>query len=63
MAAMPSLHDRAVDDLFRHIQDTSGKLDILVNVAWGGYERMVEDGKFTFIAPFWEQPARGGGTR
>ena len=57
MAAMPSLHDRAVDDLFRHIQDTSGKLDILVNVAWGGYERMVEDGKFTFIAPFWEQPA------
>jgi NAD(P)-dependent dehydrogenase (short-subunit alcohol dehydrogenase family) len=28
-----------------------------VNVAWGGYERMVEDGRFTFGAPFWEQPA------
>jgi NAD(P)-dependent dehydrogenase (short-subunit alcohol dehydrogenase family) len=57
--AIPCDHtdDRAVDDLFRHIQDASGRLDILVNVAWGGYERMVEDGKFTFIAPFWDQPA------
>jgi NAD(P)-dependent dehydrogenase (short-subunit alcohol dehydrogenase family) len=31
-------------------------LDILVNVAWGGYERMVEDGRFTWSAPFWKQP-------
>ena len=30
---------------------------MLVNVAWGGYERMVEDGRFTWMAPFWEQPA------
>jgi NAD(P)-dependent dehydrogenase (short-subunit alcohol dehydrogenase family) len=34
----------------------SGSLDILVNSAWGGYERMVEDGRFTWPAPFWEQP-------
>jgi dehydrogenase/reductase SDR family member 1 len=30
--------------------------DILVNSAWGGYERMVEDGQFTWPLPFWEQP-------
>jgi len=48
--------DRAVAELFRHIERSAGRLDVLVNVAWGGYERMVEDGKFTFIAPFWEQP-------
>jgi dehydrogenase/reductase SDR family protein 1 len=49
--------DTAVARVFRRIDETAGRLDILVNVAWGGYERMVEDGKFTFIAPFWEQPA------
>lgn len=32
------------------------QLDILVNSAWGGYERMVEDGQFTWPLPFWEQP-------
>ena len=32
-------------------------LDVLVNSSWGGYERMLEDGKFTWGAPFWEQPA------
>jgi NAD(P)-dependent dehydrogenase (short-subunit alcohol dehydrogenase family) len=46
----------AVADVFRHIEEKAGRLDILVNVAWGGYERMVEDGRFTWIAPFWEQP-------
>jgi dehydrogenase/reductase SDR family member 1 len=48
--------DLAVAEVFRRIHETAGRLDILVNVAWGGYERMVEDGRFTFIAPFWEQP-------
>jgi dehydrogenase/reductase SDR family member 1 len=32
-------------------------LDVLVNSAWGGYERMLENGAFTWMAPFWEQPA------
>jgi dehydrogenase/reductase SDR family protein 1 len=32
------------------------RLDVIVNCAWGGYERMVEDGHFTWAAPFWEQP-------
>jgi NAD(P)-dependent dehydrogenase (short-subunit alcohol dehydrogenase family) len=31
-------------------------LDVLVNSAWGGYERMTEDGQFTWALPFWEQP-------
>jgi dehydrogenase/reductase SDR family member 1 len=48
--------DQAVADVFRQIEQTAGRLDILVNVAWGGYERMVEDGRFTWAAPFWEQP-------
>ena len=34
----------------------SGTIDVLVNSAWGGYERMVEDGQFTWSRPFWEQP-------
>src|SRR5579863_5029121 len=33
-----------------------GGPDVLVNSAWGGYERMVEDGQFTWPLPFWEQP-------
>ena len=32
-------------------------LDVLVNSAWGGYERMNENGQFTWPLPFWEQPA------
>ena len=39
---------------FAHV---AGGLDVLVNSAWGGYEQMVEDGKFTWGLPFWEQPA------
>lgn len=35
-----------------------GRLDVLVNSAWGGYEGMVEDGAFTWPAPFWDQPMR-----
>jgi len=34
-----------------------GPLEVLFNSAWGGYERMVENGRFTWSAPFWEQPA------
>ena len=32
------------------------KLDVVVNSAWGGYERMMENGAFTWGVPFWEQP-------
>ena len=49
--------DAAVARVFQRIDDERGRLDILVNVAWGGYERMVENGAFTWATPFWKQPA------
>lgn len=42
--------------VFAAIASAGHHLDLLVNSAWGGYERMVEDGRFTWTAPFWEQP-------
>lgn len=30
--------------------------DIVVNNAWGGYEKMVEEGTYTWEKKFWEQP-------
>ena len=41
---------------FARVAAEGGALDLLVNSAWGGYERMVEDGRFTWPLPFWEQP-------
>ena len=34
----------------------AGAIDILVNAVWGGYEQMMENGEFTWMKPFWEQP-------
>ena len=48
--------DDMVARLFERVEVEAGRLDILVNSAWGGYERMVEDGRFTWALPFWEQP-------
>lgn len=48
--------DEDVEALFQQIRDEQGRLDILVNNVWGGYENMMEDGKFTWEYPFWEQP-------
>jgi dehydrogenase/reductase SDR family member 1 len=47
--------DDAVAGVFQRIREEAGRLDILVNSAWGGYERMVEDGRFTWPARFWDQ--------
>ncbi len=41
---------------FERIARETGRVDILVNNVWGGYERMVDDGAFTWSKPFWEQP-------
>jgi dehydrogenase/reductase SDR family member 1 len=38
------------------IVQAEGWVDLLVNNAWGGYERMEEDGEFTWFDPFWKQP-------
>ena len=48
--------DQAVERLFAQVERECGRIDVLVNNAWGGYERMVEDGRFTWALPFWEQP-------
>jgi NAD(P)-dependent dehydrogenase (short-subunit alcohol dehydrogenase family) len=48
--------DAQVEAAFARVLDEAGRIDVLVNSAWGGYERMVEDGRFTWPAPFWEQP-------
>lgn len=50
------LLDHETASAFGRIARESGTLDILVNSAWGGYERMVEDGEFTWEYPFWDQP-------
>jgi len=49
--------DAQVEAAFRRILSEAGAIDILVNNVWGGYERMVENGQFTWAKPFWEQPA------
>jgi NAD(P)-dependent dehydrogenase (short-subunit alcohol dehydrogenase family) len=48
--------DAEVRDVFAHIVKEAGGIDILVNNVWGGYERMIDNGAFTWSRPFWEQP-------
>src|SRR5437764_1112490 len=42
---------------FARMTDEMRGIDILVNNVWGGYERMIDQGAFTWGKPFWEQPA------
>jgi NAD(P)-dependent dehydrogenase (short-subunit alcohol dehydrogenase family) len=51
-----STNDGDIAQLFDRVAADHGRLDVLVNSAWGGYERMVEDGRFTWPARFWQQP-------
>src|SRR5262245_37440664 len=47
--------DAEVEALFARVAEERGRLDLLVNNAWGGYEQL----DFSrFAAPFWEQPLR-----
>src|SRR5262245_10964 len=48
--------DAQVERAFERIFGKAGGIDILVNNVWGGYERMIENGAFTWGKPFWEQP-------
>jgi dehydrogenase/reductase SDR family member 1 len=48
--------DDQVEAASRRIHDEAGAIDLLVNNVWGGYENMMENGRFTWIVPFWEQP-------
>ena len=47
--------DTEVTAAFERVAREAGNIEILVNNVWGGYERMVEDGQFTWTKPFWEQ--------
>src|SRR5947208_2074190 len=47
--------DSNVELLFVRVQREQGRLDLLVNNAWGGYE---QHDYSRFAAPFWEQPLR-----
>ena len=49
--------DFAVGHVFERILHEKALLDVLVNNAWGGYERMMDErGKMTWMLPFWDQP-------
>jgi NAD(P)-dependent dehydrogenase (short-subunit alcohol dehydrogenase family) len=48
--------DVETEAAFATVANEAHRLDLLVNSAWGGYERMSEEGRFTWPAPFWEQP-------
>src|SRR5579884_2391845 len=48
--------DHSIDQETAAVFKRIDNLDLLVNNAWGGYEAMVENGAFTWTAPFWEQP-------
>jgi len=49
-------NDHEVEAAFARVAREHGRLDVLVNNVWGGYENMVEDGEFTWVLPFWKQP-------
>jgi dehydrogenase/reductase SDR family member 1 len=49
--------DHETANVLSHVAATAGELDVLVNSAWGGYERMTENGEFTWTLPSWRQPA------
>jgi dehydrogenase/reductase SDR family protein 1 len=48
--------DRQVESAFSQIFTEQHRLDLLINNAWGGYERMVEGTEFIWSRPFWQQP-------
>jgi NAD(P)-dependent dehydrogenase (short-subunit alcohol dehydrogenase family) len=48
-------HDTEVESLFQQVLKEQGRLDILVNNVWDGYQRIVENGQYTWGNPFWQQ--------
>ncbi len=52
-------NDDEVKSVFEQIREKEGSLDILVNNAWGGYERIRKRKKYKgykWNDPFWKQP-------
>ena len=48
--------DEETEAIVRKVVADEGRLDVLVNSAWGGYERMGDQTGFTWIYPLWQQP-------
>lgn len=48
--------DEETEALFTQVQREHGRVDVLVNNAWAGYENMREGRTFTWGRPFWKQP-------
>lgn len=53
--ACDHIDDASVERVFADLLSEEGRLDVLVNAVWGGYERFVGLGELSF-GPFWEQP-------
>ena len=49
-------YDAETEAVVHRVLAEEGRLDILVNSAWPGYERMEEDNRFTWVDPIWQQP-------
>lgn len=52
-------NDDEVQAVFERIQQREGRLDVLINNAWGGYRRLRNrkaNPGFKWKAPFWQQP-------
>jgi dehydrogenase/reductase SDR family protein 1 len=49
-------HDSETEAVVRKVIGLEGRLDLLVNSAWPGYERMEENNQFTWVDPIWKQP-------
>ena len=49
-------NDSETKAVFENIRKSGQSLSLLVNCAWGGYEGLFENGSFTWVNKFWEQP-------
>jgi len=49
--------DPQVQAFFEHVAREQGRLDLLVNNVWGGYELLHAGEYETFARPFWQAPA------
>jgi NAD(P)-dependent dehydrogenase (short-subunit alcohol dehydrogenase family) len=47
--------DEEIAAVLQRVEDEQGRLNVLVNSAWGGYERFTDGSEFN-PGPFWEQP-------
>jgi NAD(P)-dependent dehydrogenase (short-subunit alcohol dehydrogenase family) len=54
-APCDAVDDEQLAEVVRRVSQEHGRLDVLVNCAWGGYERFTDGSPYN-PGPFWEQP-------